>query len=388
MTKHIFILPLEKVPTRYTQQWYTEIPKRIMKECHNRNLRVAYMSTDHGYVEYINNGELVISNPDITIVNVPGDLPEQTATTGAFLNFASTNVWKSTQLAKFADLIHKGLVPRKSKVYITDAWNPAIIQIKYMSDLLDLDLELHGQWHAGAHDPWDFLGRKIIDKRWPYAFECSVFYALDKNYFTTEFYLNMFADTLGLDAKDPKFVRTGYPNEYLIDTLKPFRKPMKERKDIILFPHRIAPEKQVDIFKDLAETMPEYEWIVCQEKNLSKDEYHTLLGESKMVFSAALQETLGIAQTEAIFARSMSLSPERLSYKEMYDPEWLYPSDWTLSFEAYMRHKDKLVKRIKEMMTWYNEKTDEVENLLVEQEKFLRQEYVNAWKIWENLLDN
>ena len=68
------------------------------------------------------------------------------------------------------------------------------------------------------------------------------------------------------------------------------------RKKILFFSHRIAPEKQVDIFKDLADSLPEYDFIVwSQEQTLTKDEYHNLLGKAKIVFSANTQETLGIS---------------------------------------------------------------------------------------------
>ena len=40
-----------------------------------------------------------------------------------------------------------------------------------------------------------------------------------------------------------------------------------DKRNLIVFPHRIAPEKQVDIFRDLAESMPEYEWVVCPGSN-------------------------------------------------------------------------------------------------------------------------
>jgi hypothetical protein len=52
---------------------------------------------------------------------------------------------------------------------------------------------------------------------------------------------------------------------------------------------------------------------------LTKEEYHTLLGESKMVFSANLQETLGISCYEGAVVGAIPLVPDRLSYTEMYD---------------------------------------------------------------------
>jgi hypothetical protein len=62
-----------------------------------------------------------------------------------------------------------------------------------------------------------------------------------------------------------EIVRTGWPMEYMPKVLEPYKNLPK--RDLILFPHRIAPEKQVEIFRDLAQTLPQYEWIVCQDQN-------------------------------------------------------------------------------------------------------------------------
>ena len=143
-------------------------------------------------------------------------------------------------------------------------------------------------------------------------------------------------------------VITGWPMEYMQDTLAPYKNMTK--KDTIVFPHRLAPEKQVDIFKDLAKELPEYEFIVCQEQQLTKDEYHTILGEAKVVFSANLQETLGISAYEGALVNAIPMVPVRLSYTEMYDDEYKYPSEWTESFDSYTKHKSKLIEKLKNYM--------------------------------------
>src|SRR5210317_1258307 len=114
--------------------------------------------------------------------------------------------------------------------------------------------------------------------------------------------------------------------EYLRNSLDSY-KGMKKR-DLILFPHRIAPEKQVEIFRDLKEHLPQYEFVICQEQELTKNEYHNLLGEAKMVFSANLQETLGISWYEGALVNAIPMVPDRLSYSEMTDA-FKYPSEWT-----------------------------------------------------------
>jgi hypothetical protein len=137
-----------------------------------------------------------------------------------------------------------------------------------------------------------------------------------------------------------KIFRTGWPMEYMSTEIVPFQ---TEKRDLILFPHRLAPEKQVEIFRDLAETLPQYEWIVCQDQTLTKDEYHRLLGESKIVFSANLQETLGISCYEGTLVDAFPLIPDRLSYKEMYSDAFRYPSKWTESWDSYLKHKQSLI---------------------------------------------
>ena len=51
-------------------------------------------------------------------------------------------------------------------------------------------------------------------------------------------------------------------------------------------------------FNDLKDPIAQYEFIVAQEKELSKMNIHNLLGEAKLIFSANLQETLGISWYE------------------------------------------------------------------------------------------
>jgi hypothetical protein len=139
--------------------------------------------------------------------------------------------------------------------------------------------------------------------------------------------------------------------EYMQDTLLMYKNMSK--RDLILFPHRIAPEKQVEIFRDLKEQLPQYEFVICQEQQLTKNEYHNLLGEAKLVFSANLQETLGISWYEGAVVDAIPMVPDRLSYSEMAMSEFKYPSEWTESFEAYSTHRHLVVNRIVNYMENY-----------------------------------
>jgi glycosyltransferase involved in cell wall biosynthesis len=333
----IYIVSLESLPNRYTVEWLEGIPTALRVHAKQNNVMVD-------------------------VVNIVGDDKEQLTTPGAFINFAGTNKWKSEQSIQIAKLIANGDIKDGDKFLFTDAWNPVILQTKYMLDLLNIKAEMYGIWHAGSYDKMDFLGRLIKDKRWTRSTEEAIFWALDRNLFATKFHKNLFHNGVvphvSYDEFDDKTLISGQPHDELLkhfETLQAYCQP-DDKKDIILFPHRIAPEKQHDIFLDLKASMPEYEFITCQEQSLTKEQYHELLCQSKLTFSANLQETFGISSClEAPMLNNISLVPNRLSYTEIFEGfnDCLYPSEWTESFDSYLKYKDELIKKIRHLMFNY-----------------------------------
>jgi glycosyltransferase involved in cell wall biosynthesis len=334
----VFLVDLEAVETRYTGQWKAHVPNLLRKAGH-----------------------------EVTVISGPSDIPSAT-TPGAFLNFGGTNIYKANQVEQLGRLFCSGAVKAGDHFIFTDAWHPGIINLKYMSELLGIPVVTHGLWHAGSYDPQDFLGRLVGDKPWVRHAEKSFFHAFDHNYFATNFHIEMFVTNLFNDypsenpwleedlkdikaGEDPRFVRTGWPMEYMTDTLLMYKNMPK--RDLILFPHRIAPEKQVEIFRDLKQYLPQYEFVVCQDQQLSKNEYHNLLGEAKLVFSANLQETLGISWYEGAVVDAIPMVPDRLSYSEMAFDTFKYPSEWTESYSAYEAHRPEVCNKIIQYMNCY-----------------------------------
>jgi hypothetical protein len=285
-------------------------------------------------------------------------------------------------------LFCNGSIRANDHFLFTDAWHPGIINLKYMSELLGIPVVTHGLWHAGSYDPADFLGRLVGDKPWVRHAEKSFFHAFDHNYFATQFHIDMFGKNL-LDAnmgtmynytEANKIVKTGWPMEYFKDILKPY-KGMKKR-EMILFPHRIAPEKQVEIFRDLATHLPQYEFVVCQDKQLTKHEYHTLLGQAKMVFSANLQETLGISWYEGAVVDAVPMVPDRLSYSEMAFDTFKYPSEWTESYDAYTVYRPDICRAIITHMDYYNSRLPQI----AKQVELLHDNFFSARALLQRLL--
>ena len=345
----IFIVDIEAVDTRYTKQWKEYLPKQLRRA----------------------------TNEDVVVIS-GGETPQAT-TPGAFLNFGGTNVYKSKQLETIGEMFCKGQVADGDYFLYTDAWNPTVIQLKYMTELLGVDITIGGLWHAGSYDPQDFLGRLIGDKPWVRHAEMSMYECYDDNFFASEFHIDLFTDTMmdSYNVDMDKTHRVGWPMEYLKNSLVQYKG--MEKRDLILFPHRVAPEKQVDIFRDLAERLPQYEFVVCQDQELTKNEYHNLLGEAKMVFSANLQETLGISWYEGALVDAIPMVPDRLSYSEMALPEFTYPSVWTEDYSTYTYHKDKLVAQIINYMENY----DDLQVSLEKQRKKLNKEFFSGEALYE-----
>jgi hypothetical protein len=250
-----------------------------------------------------------------------------------------------------------------------------------MAELLGVNITIGGLWHAGSYDPQDFLGRLIGDKPWVRHAEMSMYECYDDNFYATNFHIDLFTDTMmdNYDVDIEKAIKVGWPMEYLKDSLTSYKGMVK--RDLILFPHRVAPEKQVEIFRDLAERLPQYEFVVCQEQELTKNEYHNLLGEAKMVFSANLQETLGISWYEGALVDAIPMMPDRLSYSEMALPEFLYPSEWTENFDAYLHHRDKVVAQIVN----YMENFDDLQVSLEKQRTKLNKEFFSGAALYDTI---
>jgi len=363
----VFLVDLEAVETRYTGQWKTHVPALLRKKGHH-----------------------------VEIISGPTDIPTAT-TPGAFLNFGGTNIYKASQVEQMGRLFCDGRIHAGDHFIFTDAWHPGIINLKYMSELLDIPVTTHGLWHAGSYDDQDFLGRIIGPAPWVRHAEKSFFHCFDHNYFATEFHVKLFFDELlhdGIPLENPwydeewadrytddnqKIVRTGWPMEYMEGILTAYKNMPK--RDLILFPHRIAPEKQVEIFRDLKEHLPQYEFIVCQDTQLTKNEYHNLLGEAKLVFSANLQETLGISCYEGALVNAIPMVPDRLSYTEMYHEGFKYPSKWTESYKSYEAHRPELCAKIIQYMDNYKKFLPNLSKQAID----LTEHFFSATKLLDNI---
>lgn len=307
----LYIISLEPLETRYTAQW-----QRWFKE------------------EF----------PDA--IEISGDTLSELSNAKNFLDPFQTNIWKSEQIVKLSNLFRDKKVKGGDKFLFLDAWHYGVIALKYMSTLSNIPIKIFGMWHAGSYDPYDLLGSLNLFPKFK-GFEQSLFDCLDQSYVATNFHKQLIISRFEKNSEtinDNNIKVTGFP--YKFDELDKY-KGMK-KKNLILFPHRLSDEKQPWILKDLEKELNKkgIEVIFCQEKKLKKEQYHKLLGQAKMIFSASLQETWGIGLQEGMYLGAIPFVPNRLSYSEMYYSEFHYNSEWTLNKDNFSIYKHKILQEI------------------------------------------
>ncbi|WP_300035759.1 hypothetical protein [uncultured Roseobacter sp.] len=314
----LWLFDIEPHEQRYTGEWQKTLPQQLHAAMYLKGQKAWSLEV------------------------VSGHQTSGKTSIGGFLDFAETNAYKAAQVSEFVAMVQSGTVRDSDRVLFADAWHPGVIQCRYIADLLDIDLSIDVMWHAGSYDPWDQLGQKVSNKAWSYAFEKAVFQASDTNYFATKFHWEMFHDALRPDQ--PERAKTvGWPMEYLCPLLEPLAGSTE--KDTILFPHRLASEKMPKALEILRDHLPQYRIVFAQEQALTKQQYHQELARALVVFSASLQETLGIGTFEGLLAGAVPIVPNRLSYTEIYGDR-AYPSEWSANEQAVADHARQLAQFI------------------------------------------
>ena len=314
---NLFIVPIEPIETRYSLHWHKYLPDQI-----------------RGSTSF----DAVIQ------IEVSAEAPKNSD--GGFFNFTFTCDYKAQQLSEIAKMIALGGVKSGDVFFYTDYWNPTVHMLRYMLDLHGIDCKIVGFAHAGYWDPADILHQSLDNDRWAESLETSLDAAYDEIYFSTWFARDLYIKNVNLVPyrNADHLIVTGFPMEYY-DEVMPCYWDLEhppEKENIIVFPHRISPEKNHDLFKFLAYRLPEYRFVTSMDVCSNKQDYHDLLYRAKIVFSAALQETGGISTClEAFRAGCYVVAPDRLSYAEILE-DWggLYPGDVANEVVIDQSHSD------------------------------------------------
>lgn len=293
----LVILPIEPFEERYSTQWY-EYFKRFAEE---------------------NNIPHQIINP----IPLSSKIEE-----GEFLDVSGTNWYKMCQLQLVIAGLRDRTIPSNSNILLLDGWFPGIEALFYIRDALNLELKIYSCLHAGTWDKNDFLTQKGMEK-WAKRMEKSWLSQYKKSFVATDFHKGLINSSRTKKRDMDKIVVTGFPFYWEDDAIwKHSPIQWEQKENICVFPHRLAVEKNVAdwvcFVEKMKEEFPQWRFLSTKLECRSKSEYYDLLKRSKIAVSTAYQETWGIAMQEALYSGCIPLVPDRLSYREMYPPEFKY----------------------------------------------------------------
>ena len=313
MMPTVWYVPIEPLVERYSAYWYNDIPIRFEAE----GLRC----------QTIAGAELV--NFEARIEH------------GEFLDVESTLRWKAEQTHRLLNLLTNQSIQPGDIIFFADLWHPGIESLFYYLDAFDRkDVVIAGILHAGVYDPNDFLTRKGM-KGWGVGFERALLGRVDYVFVSTNYHKELIKKTHP-EHSDVVLV-TGLPPAW--DYRQTYVPKRGEKENLVVFPHRLAPEKQPEVFQKAVNLtkvgywnfgtikrgkyeLPLPEVIVPAPANQSpgesKTRYYSILRKARISVSAALQETWGIAMQESVLCGCIPLVPDRGVYLEMYPSAFRY----------------------------------------------------------------
>jgi len=282
---------------------------------------------------------------------------------GAFLDFAGTNYFKSSQIQAIARLFFDNKIKDGDVFFFSDLWFPGIDALPYMSRFRKKKIKIVGYQYAGSWTPSDFVALflkdycKYIEHGWLEFFD-SVF--LCSNFQKNE----MLANLLPTSKKDHYRIKrklkvTHLPFDY--DYVRSFFDE-KEKERTVIFPHRFHWEKGAGTFLDMVNYVAardkrvkfvitsgrsgrrpmadkksineKYGKMKSRWKNrlvyksgLSKPRFYRELNKASVIWSGALQENFGYSVLEAATLGVSPVLPNRVVYPEFYPMQNIYSDD-------------------------------------------------------------
>lgn len=319
----IYLVQLEPYEERYTEQWSRWIPEQMSE------LGIKYQI-------------------------VKGRSLRGAIARGRVLDVTGTNYYKATQLEELCVLTDYGKITSEDVLFFYDLWFPGIEMLPYMFQQMNIRPKIAGVMHAGTYDVNDFTFHAGM-KYWGKELENSWLKFIDYIFVGSEYHKRLLLDKREVDARKVYVTRLPY-NSHEIKG----RGAFQSKGQVIIFPHRTDEEKGVDEFKFLMKKN-NWQYRIPMEEGLSKGDYYKLLGQSRIVFSSAKQETFGYGTLEAVTLGCKPVVPDGLSYKEMYPIRYRYRSlaeaeqlIWELMNEPDAMEELKIIKEsdnaVKEML--------------------------------------
>lgn len=320
---NLFYFPLEPVKSRYTFQ-------------------LSNLWMPHSFKQF-----------DWNVITIEGEeLKEKDIKVGHVLDSIGRSTYSFSQIRNFLEnYLDKGLVKNNDVIFFQDFWTPGIEAIYYALDLHKIKVRTYSMLHAQSVDEYDFT---YDMKEWMRPFELGI----DNIHKTGGIFVGSTIHREQLrqaNFKSPIHVLS-LPldkHEVIHDIYS------VEKKKQIVYSSRMNTEKNplfmIETAKRFLELNKDYVWICTTsspkfrsdsdliltelykfasknnrfilKENLSKEEYYTILNESKIQFNSALQDYVSWTMLEAVSFGCKLVYPNFRSFPEcVLEKEYLYNS--------------------------------------------------------------
>ena len=255
---------------------------------------------------------------------------------GQFLDIVNTCKFKAAQLQMIADLFNEGKIENGDAFLVGDIFFPGIEMIKYMSELLGLDVKVYGINYAGRADKTDFVQQL---SHWADTSEAGYHFICDGIFVGSEDHKNNVVNFFGLNTATVHTTGLVWDLNYMQTFKEQIGNVQKE--DFVIWPHRWCEEKGIHELIEFAKNTKKKIVITSSgpkkdlgklPKNieyrhgLTKGEYFELMAKARWYLSNAYQETFGYTIQEAIFFGCNILVPNRACCPEMVPSRNVYHS--------------------------------------------------------------
>jgi glycosyltransferase involved in cell wall biosynthesis len=303
--------------------------------------------------------------------------------TGQVLDAHGRSYYSLTQMANLIKKMKAGEIGFEDKIFFEDMFTPGIESLPYIMDQVEWDYrpQVYVRCLAQTIDPDDFLHVHMMN-RWMALYEKMTVEFATVLASNEEMVAHM--KIAGWEAPIYNISGLAFDADEVRSRVTE-SKPFNERKNRVVFAARFDQEKQPGFFMDLIEEYgknnPDVEFAVLSggplrsndeqyldrarelEKthnfkiyeNLKKNEYYSLLADSKVLFNCALQDWVSNTASEADALGTNCLYPAYRSFPETFanDSECLY-IPW--SMEDAIAKLDRLMvtprKRMGELSKW------------------------------------
>lgn len=304
----IWFVPIEPLEERYTAQMY----RWVRSEMDRRNLRYSILQ---------------------------GTALRTVTEAGQFLNWSSTSYYKARQLQQIAELFHQGQVHDGDIFFVGDIWFPGIEMIAYLRDMLHVRCKIYGINYAGPFDPTDLTHPMLY---WGGYQEAAWYSMCEKIFVGSRYHKKLIIE--GMERWVPnlytwlesKIVVTGlvWNDQEVNTTPKMELKQTQDSRPMVIWPHRLSSEKNVEGFYDLVSRFQGrgIRWVITSSRagqtyqpelpgvefySVTKLEYYNLLRHASLMLSTSYHENFGYTVREATALGTPVLCPRRADYPEM-----------------------------------------------------------------------